>query len=129
MRSCFDIVSYATFFTRSWRNPYWPRSDSSGSIEIESTSLRTSEPSNEVTSASGSPVIAHNPWSVNVRPRTDPSCRSLRSAGSKPSSRAAISAWRDSGTSSVSTDPSSRNAPFSRTRIPRSISIRTVSTA
>ena len=31
MRSRRESVSYATFLTRSWRKPYWPRSGERGS--------------------------------------------------------------------------------------------------
>ena len=51
------------------------------------------------------PVIATRPGTVNCRPSTAAFWRSRRSSGSSPSSRAAISAWSDSGTSRVSTDP------------------------
>ena len=66
---------------------------------------------------------------LKVFPSTAASSSSRRSGTVKPSSRAAISACRVSGTSSASTAPVSRYVEPSWTSRPRSSSIRTVSTA
>ena len=53
--------------------------------------------------SSGRPRERRERLRVNVLPRTAASCSSARSSGGSPSSRAAMRAWRDSGTSSSPT--------------------------
>ena len=75
------------------------------------------------------PVTAIAPSLVNALPRTDASCSSRRSSAVSPSSLAAMSAWSVSGTSRSSIRAIGVNRFASFTTSPRSMSMRTVSTA
>src|SRR5437762_2921878 len=77
-------VSYATWRSRSWRNPYWPRSGERGSSWIERTSLRTSACRTSSSSPLGAPASEASAVRVKVLPSTDASWMTLRSAGASP---------------------------------------------
>ena len=96
---------------------------------MDSSSLRTRPPSSGSSRSGLPPPRAATASPVKVLPSTAPSWSSRRSEGASPSRRAAIRAWRVSGTSRSSMAPATRwRSPWRSSR-PRSSSIRTVSTA
>ena len=128
-RSFFENVSYAMRRTRSWRNPYWPRSGDRGLAWTDTRSFRLSEARIGASAPSAILVTAASPFTVNDLPSTEASCSTECSSADSPSSRDAMSACRVSGTSSSSIGAVGRYASPSRITWPRSSSIRTVSTA
>ena len=80
-------------------------------------------------SLSPEPDTAASAALLNVLPSTAASWTTERSSAGKPSRRAAISAWRVSGTSSASIGPVGRYSSPTCSSRPRSMSMRTVSTA
>ena len=106
-----------------------PRSGDRGSTWSERTSFRTSAASSVSRSPSPEPDTAASAALLKVLPSTAASWTTERSSAGRPSRRAAISAWRVSGTSSASIGPVGRYSSSTCSSRPRSMSMRTVSTA
>ncbi len=114
---------------RPWTNRYWPRSGDRGSASRTISSCWARWRRCDSTSAEDNPETAASASAPKESPITDASWSRLRSRGSRPSRRAAMRAWSDSGTASLVRSPTGRYVPSVGWRRPSLSSMRIVSTA